>query len=87
MTYGQIARHVPRCTPRMVGYALAATPEDLDIPWFRVINRLGEISLRRKPGDENLQRQILETEGLTFNEKGRTNLELFAWEGPPQIIS
>lgn len=82
MTYGQIARLVPRCTPRMVGYALAGMPDHLDLPWWRVINRLGEISLRRNAMDENLQRHILETEGVAFDANGRTDLSVFGFSGP-----
>ena len=43
-TYGQIAGVVGGCTARMVGYAMAAVPEGLDVPWQRVINAKGKIS-------------------------------------------
>ena len=45
-TYGQIAAIVGGCTARMVGYAMAALPFGTDVPWQRVINRQGKISLR-----------------------------------------
>ena len=45
-TYGQIAAFAGRCTPRMVGYAMAAIPSGSDVPWHRVINSRGTISLR-----------------------------------------
>ncbi len=45
-TYGQIAAMVGRCTARMVGYAMAALTFDTDVPWQRVINRQGKVSLR-----------------------------------------
>jgi methylated-DNA-protein-cysteine methyltransferase-like protein len=56
---------------------MAACPAD--VPWQRVINSKGEISLR--PGAEH-QRQLLEDEGVTFNDRGRVNLKVFGWEGP-----
>ena len=45
-SYGRIARIVG-CNARQVGYAMAATPSGRDIPWHRVINSKGEISLRK----------------------------------------
>ena len=47
-TYGQIARILgkPRGA-RTVGWALHSTPEGSDVPWQRVINSQGKISLRR----------------------------------------
>ncbi len=47
-TYGQIAKIVDRCTPRMVGYAMAAS-KGADVPWQRVINYKGEISPAAHP--------------------------------------
>lgn len=45
-TYGQVASIVGNCTARMVGYAMAALPPGSDVPWQRVINAQGKISLR-----------------------------------------
>ncbi len=69
-SYGQIAAQLDRCTPRMVGYAMARVPFGQDIPWHRVINSKGMISLRvdGKPCEE--QRYLLEAEGIQFNKKG-----------------
>lgn len=85
-TYGQIARMIPAPEgveekayhafgPRWVGGAMAACPED--VPWQRVINSKGEISLR--PGAEH-QRLLLEEEGIQFNESGRIDLKIFGWQ-------
>ena len=76
-TYGQIARLNKNCTARMVGYALAATPEEIDIPWHRVINGQGKISLRVH---EDLQRKLLESEGVVFDNTGKTNLRKYGWQ-------
>ncbi|MBN1406390.1 MAG: methylated-DNA--[protein]-cysteine S-methyltransferase [Calditrichaceae bacterium] len=75
-TYGQIAKIVGNCTARMVGYALAATPEDIKIPWHRVINSQGKISLVAL---EDLQRKLLESEGIIFDNSGRVNLNKYRW--------
>lgn len=81
-TYGQIARLVGRCTPRMVGYAMAALPEGLDVPWHRIINSQGRIS-PRSGGDGNvLQRALLESEGIRFDPGGRVDLAHVQWKGP-----
>ena len=78
-TYGQVA--VLAGLPghaRQVGYALAASRDD-DLPWQRVINARGEVSLRRDPGPEGLQRAMLEAEGVTFDHRGRVDLGRFRW--------
>jgi methylated-DNA-protein-cysteine methyltransferase-like protein len=80
-TYGQIAKRVDRCTPRMVGYALAVLSGGSEVPWQRVINFKGEIS-RRKHGDGSLrQRRLLEGEGIRFNSRGRVDLKKVRWNG------
>ncbi len=60
--------------PRWVGSAMARCPDD--VPWQRVINAKGEISLR--PGAER-QRRLLEAEGVQFDEGGRVDLARFGW--------
>jgi NAD+ diphosphatase len=82
-TYGQIAKLVGSCGPRQVGYAMASLGDDTDVPWQRVINSQGRISSRDGTEGHTLQRIILEEEGIVFNDKGKTNLELFRWPGPP----
>ena len=81
-TYGQIAAFAGRCTPRMVGYALAAIPSGSDVPWHRVINSRGRISLRPGSDGHEVQRGMLESEGVVFDERGRVELERFGWAGP-----
>jgi methylated-DNA-protein-cysteine methyltransferase-like protein len=89
-TYGQLARLLPvpdgmdekayrAFGPRWVGGAMANCPED--VPWQRVINSQGEISPR--PGAER-QRELLEQEGVVFNERGRVDLKRFGWQTEPQ---
>jgi len=82
-TYGQIAKLVGSCGARQVGYAMAALDSNTDVPWHRVINSQGSISTRNGTEGHTLQRIILEEEGIVFNDKGKTNLEIFRWPGPP----
>lgn len=84
MTYGQIARLLDdRYSPRLVGWALHVTPKDeRNIPWHRVINSQGGISTGRVTIQEpNLQRWLLEAEGVLFDERGRCDLSLYQWSG------
>ncbi|MBV7331855.1 MGMT family protein [Chloroflexi bacterium TSY] len=88
-TYGQIAQMLPppegieleeyeAFSPRWVGNAMAACPED--VPWQRVINSQGKIS--KRPGAER-QRQLLEAEGLLFV-RDKLDLKVYQWRGPGQ---
>ena len=80
MTYGQIAQMVG-CTPRTVGFAMAALHGNGDVPWQRVINSQGKVSPRVGGEGNILQRDLLELEGLQFDQFGRINLECYRWQG------
>ena len=80
-SYGQIASILDRCTPRMVGYAMAALPSGSDVPWHRVINSQGKISPRAGGDGENIQRLLLETEGIKFDSTGSVNFLKVGWAG------
>lgn len=78
-TYGQIAKMAgyPGYA-RHVGKALGNLPQGSSLPWHRVINGKGEISLK---GDSFLrQRSILMEEGVEFSVKGRVRLKEFGWQ-------
>ncbi|MDH3521474.1 MAG: MGMT family protein [Myxococcales bacterium] len=79
-TYGQVARlaGMPGHA-RQVGYALHALPESRDVPWQRVLNAQGRVSPRAEPDWEQIQRQLLEREGVRFDTSGRTDLERYGW--------
>ena len=80
-TYGQIAdlADLPGHA-RQVGYALHALRENDDVPWHRVINARGEVSPRSEPGMDDVQRVLLEQEGITFNTHGRVDLAAAQWK-------
>ena len=80
-TYGQIATLAGYPgQARQVGYALNSLPDDLDIPWQRVINAKGQISPRANPVFEEIQQQILESEGIFFGHQDRVDLNKFQWK-------
>lgn len=64
---------------RQVGYALHALRTGQRVPWHRVVNAKGTISLRRRPGDELTQRILLEREGVRFDQRGRLDLRRVRW--------
>lgn len=82
-TYGMIAAMVGRpMAARAVGYALRALPADTEVPWHRVINAAGRISLKaRHPHETDRQRQRLEREGVSFDAEDRIDLRRFGWAG------
>jgi methylated-DNA-protein-cysteine methyltransferase-like protein len=77
-TYGQIAEMARASGPRQVGYALHAL-SDRDVPWHRIVNARGEISLESGLGGGGLQRALLAAEGVPFDARGRIDLGLFQW--------
>ena len=80
-SYGYLAQKVG-CTARTVGFALSALPARNDVPWQRIINSRGMIS-PRADGDSNLlQRDLLEIEGVCFDEKSRIDLNAHGWNFP-----
>ena len=79
MTYGQIASILGEgYTPRTVGYVMHAADTE-NVPWQRVINSQGACSTGRMTVPVNLQQQILEAEGVKFNEKSRCDLKVYQW--------
>ncbi|HET7313977.1 MGMT family protein [Salinisphaera sp.] len=77
-TYGQIARLVGRPRgARRIGYALHRCPSGL--PWHRVINAQGRISLPADSTSGLAQRRRLSEEGIVFI-SGRIDLDRYGWD-------
>lgn len=82
MTYGQIAAILGEgYTARTVGYAMHGAGDD--VPWQRVINSQGKCSTGRLTMPMNLQQQMLEHEGVVFDEKDGCDLNRFQWRPDP----
>jgi methylated-DNA-protein-cysteine methyltransferase-like protein len=80
-SYGQIARlaGLSRRGARMVGRALGAAPKEMGLPWHRVVNAQGQISL--PPGSAGFKRQIklLRDEGIEVT-NGKLNMDQYRWD-------
>ena len=81
-TYGQIAAMCgnPRCS-RAVGYALHVNPEPGVIPCHRVVNREGRLAPAFAFGGADVQKALLEREGVTVRADGTIDLSRFLWRG------
>ena len=75
-TYGQLGKLVG-CSARTVGFAMAALPPGSDVPWQRVINSQGKVSVRRDGEGSLLQRDLLIAEGIEFDRAARIDLQRF----------
>lgn len=84
-SYGNIA-NVVGCTARHVGYAMAAIPHELELPWHRVVNARGEISLRKNGQGDLEQRRLLLDEGVLFDNAGRIDLQHYGWQISHEVL-
>src|SRR5262249_53900133 len=80
-TYGAIARLAGLAgQARLVGYALSALRTGTVLPWHRVINAQGKLSLEQAGSSSGItQRLRLEREGVTVDAAGRVSLTRFGW--------
>lgn len=77
-TYGQVACLAGNpCWARVVGYALHINPEPGIIPCHRVVNREGRVADGFAFGGGEIQRKLLESEGIVFEKNGRIDLEKY----------
>ncbi len=89
-SYGQISKIAGRCSAQMVGFALAALASVKrderfeSVPWQRVVNSKGRISPHGYGMGSNVQRQLLEDEGVEFDLEGNIDLSRFGWDGTLQ---
>lgn len=85
VTYGQVAAllGLPGA-PRAVGSALRNLPLPLSkkVPWHRVINASGGISLGGDVIRAEEQRWLLENEDIEFNRRSKVDLKKYRWAGP-----
>lgn len=81
-TYGAVARlaGLPG-RARQVGYALAALRDGSAVPWHRVVNAQGRLSLARVGSPSGItQRLRLTREGVRVDAGDRVSLAAFGWK-------
>ena len=78
-TYGRIATYAgnPRAA-RQVAWILHSSSRKENLPWHRVINSKGRISLPPHQG-YGIQKKLLEQEGIIFKEDGTVNFDKYLW--------
>lgn len=80
-TYGQVADWLGAwgCA-RQVGWALRRLSLPSEVPWQRVVNAKGRISMSlSREGSDWMQRQLLIAEGIPVDGDGRLPLQRFLW--------
>jgi methylated-DNA-protein-cysteine methyltransferase-like protein len=80
-TYGAIARVAGLDgQARLVGYALSNLRDGTAVPWHRVINAQGKLSLVRAASSSGITQHLrLRREGVTVDAAGRVSLARFGW--------
>ena len=78
-TYGLIAAHSgnPRAA-RQVARILHSSSRKDNLPWHRVVNRNGQISLKHINGYE-IQKRLLQKEGVVFSRDNAIDFDVFLW--------
>lgn len=80
-TYGQIARLMGAPgKSKIVGWALHSNPYEGIVPCHRVVNRNGELSGASAFGSKDIQKKLLEDEGIIFDKNGIINLQIYLWK-------
>lgn len=82
LTYGMAAVFAgkPRGA-RQISRLLHSMSKKHDLPWHRVVNAKGKISLKPSQGYE-LQKALLESEGVKFSRTDTIDLSIYLWNRP-----
>ncbi len=87
LNYGRIAEllDAPQGA-REVGWAMSSLHGHPDVPWHRVVNAQGRVSIKGSPLAAAEQRARLEAEGIVFDEKDTLDMEKHLWNPPPPEV-
>jgi methylated-DNA-protein-cysteine methyltransferase-like protein len=87
-SYGRVAQMLGRPNAaRAVGYALSALKDQseddttADVPWQRVVNSQGRISIKNREHSARQQAELLRNEGVEVSDDLKIDLDRFLWEG------
>jgi methylated-DNA-protein-cysteine methyltransferase related protein len=85
LTYGRAAALAGNPTgARQISRLLHSMSKKHDLPWHRIVNAKGKISLKPSQGYE-LQKALLESEGIEFSKSNAIDLKVYLWINPVQI--
>src|SRR5205807_1679083 len=87
VSYGQVALYagLPRAA-REVGWILQETG-GIDLPWWRVINKQGHITIRGNvSADKNIQKKLLEAEGIEVSDDYQVSMEKYQFRASPELL-
>lgn len=79
-SYGQVAEiaGIPRGA-RQTAWALRHAPDDLDLPWFRVITASGKLAFEQGSASFKRQKDLLAKDGVVLL-NGKVNMQEYRWE-------
>jgi methylated-DNA-protein-cysteine methyltransferase-like protein len=79
-SYGQVAKQagLPRRGARMVARAVAAAPREMQLPWHRIVNAQGCISIPKTSARYEQQQELLRAEGVPVN-NGKLDIDKHGW--------
>ena len=81
LTYGEVARLAGMSrAARRVSQAMRRAPKGMTLPWHRVVNAQGKISLPEDSSGFRRQKELLENEGIVFL-NGKIDLDRFGYQG------
>lgn len=81
LTYGEVARLAGKSRwARRVSQAMRRAPRNTPLPWHRVVNSQGRISLPEDSRGYRMQKERLESEGVQFL-NGRIDLQTYGYQG------
>ncbi|PIR42814.1 hypothetical protein COV25_00980 [candidate division WWE3 bacterium CG10_big_fil_rev_8_21_14_0_10_35_32] len=75
-SYGQIAVYAgaPRAA-RAIGMILNRLPSDTKLPWWRIVNNKGKLTIRGSIFNRNDQQSLLQAEGVQFKKEYEFKIE------------
>lgn len=87
MSYGQVALYAgaPRAA-RQVGWILNKTKPGMDLPWWRVVNNEGRISIKNFVFSADDQRRLLASEGLEISDEFTFDIEKYRYHPSKKAV-
>jgi methylated-DNA-protein-cysteine methyltransferase-like protein len=88
VSYGQVAAYigVPRAA-RQVGWTLRNLEADVSLPWWRVINNAGRITIKGNfHNTPDIQRKLLQADGVVVTEDFTINIEVYRFKASNELL-